>query len=49
MSIENILLVPNFIIALINNSKLNKILSQNETAEDGTALLLTSPSAVLGR
>ena len=46
---ENILLVPTFIIILINTSKLNKIASQNERTEDGTALLLPSPSAVLGR
>ena len=49
MSIENILLVPNFIITLINTSKLNRIVSQNERTEDGTALLLPSPLAVLGR
>ena len=49
MSIENILLVPTCIITLINRSKLNKIVSQNERTEDGTALLLPSPSAVLGR
>jgi len=45
----NILLVPTFIITLINTSKLNKIVSQNERTEDGTALLLPSPSPVLGR
>ena len=46
---ENILLVPTFIITLINTSKLNKIVSQNERTEDGTALILPSPSAILGR
>ena len=46
---ENILLVPTFLITLINTSKLNKIVSQNERTEDGTALLLPSPSALLGR
>ena len=45
----NILLVPTCIITLINTSKLNKIVSQNERTEDGTALLLPSPSAVLVR
>ena len=44
----NILLIPTCIITLINTSKLNKIVSQNERTEDGTALLLPSPSAVLG-
>ena len=46
---RNILLIPTCIITLINTSKLNKIVSQNERTEDGTALLLPSPSAVLGR
>jgi hypothetical protein len=32
-----------------NTSKSNKIVSQNERTEDGTALLIPSPSAVLGR
>ena len=46
---RNILLIPTCIITVINTSKLNKIVSQNERTEDGTALLLPSPSAVLGR
>ena len=46
---RNILLIPTCIITLINSSKLNKIVSQNERTEDGTALILLSPSAMLGR
>ena len=38
-----------FLITLINTSKLNKIVSQNERTEDETALILPSPSALLGR
>jgi len=47
--VENILLVPNFIITIIDTSKFNRIVSQNERTYDGIALLLQSPSAALGR